>query len=176
MKKLISIILGISILFIFSCKKEETTEPIPDNPTPMEEIVGMYDCQKYIWYIANSGGASEENLQEGVVEITKKGNTNDYNFYLNGHWQATLKFDRVYDDVLYCTVRENEGYWSSDNVTYEMSGWNTPLADYPSSEVTFQMNKNNKLEVCFRFYNLKDGSTQEPRNFWVVIYYEGYRR
>lgn len=160
-----------------SCEKDSIKEVI-EEPIPKEEIIGTYDCNEYTWYIYNQGRevGGEPQIHNEVLEIRQEPNSNNYNLYLNGYWNAKLDFDRTYDGILYCKITEHGGYWSNSNTRFDRSGWNSSLADYPSSEVTFQMNKNNKLEVCFRYYNLRNASSKESLGYWMIIYYEGNRR
>ena len=130
----------------------------------------MYDAKRHQSY---SIGGTTQTFDE-VLEIQKEGN--DYAFYVDGYWNATLKFKRVYDDVLYCTVAEHGGYWSESNSTFERKGWFSPLADYTSSEVTFQMNKNNKLEVCMKYYDIKNATTNDPLGYDIIVFFVGNRR
>jgi len=174
-KSLLILLASFSVLF-FSCE-QNSTEPEIEEPKPIDEIVGMYDAKEYIWYIYNQGGGSgDPQIHNEVLEVRKASNGNDYDLYLDGYWNAKLNFDRVYDGVLYCTISEHGGYWSSSNTLYDRTGWNSLLADYTASEVTFQMNKNNKLEVCMRYYNLRHATTGEPDDYWIIVYYEGNRR
>ena len=69
---------------------------------------------------------------------------------------------------MYCKVAEHGGYWSNGNTRYDITGRNTSIADYPASEVTFQINKNKKIEVCFRYYNLRDAITKKPVDYYIL--------
>lgn len=174
MKKISFVLIIVMCFSLLSCEKDNP-DPEIEEFNPQDEIIGIYDCKEYIWYrYDNGGGNKEPQIHNEVIEIKKKGN--NYDFYVNGYWSGALIFERVFDNILYCKVYEQEGFFSSSNTLYDMSGWNSTLADYPASEVTFQIKKNNKLEVCFRYYNLRNVLTNEPLDFWIIIYYEGNRR
>lgn len=176
MKKFIYLFIVLLTVNFIACEKDKP-EPVIEEPNPKEEIIGMYDCQEYFWYISNEGGGGgDPQIRNEVIEVRQDPNSEDYGFFVNGYWDATLNFERVYDGILYCKLSEHGGYWASSNTTFERSGWYSSLADYPASEITFQMNKNNKLEVCFRYYDLRDASTEEPLDYWIIVYYEGNRR
>ena len=160
MKKALFILIAIFSVSFSSCEKEDT-EPEIEKADPIEEIIGMYDAKRHQSYTV--GGTTQ--VFDEVLEIRKDGN--DFAFYVDGYWNSTLKFKRFYDEIL---------YWSESNSTFERKGWFTTLANYTSSEVTFQMNKNNKLEVCMKYYDIKNATTNDPLGYDIIVFYVGNRR
>lgn len=154
---------------LFSCNKDESEHKIEDL-NPRNEIVGVYDAKKHQSYTV--GGTNQ--IFDEIIEVRKNGS--NYDFYVDGYWNAKLNFKRVYDGVLYCTVAQHGGYWSESNSTFQRKGWFSPLADYTSSEVTFQMNNNNKLEICMKYYGIQNNKTKEPIGYDIIVFYVGNRR
>ena len=175
MRRGLKLVLLLSIM-VFSCE-DDSQAPIIEESNPLEEIIGMYDGQRNVWYVYFEGSTYGPQTSDRVLEIRTNDDDENYSFLVDGYWTATLIFDRLYDDILYCTVSEGSCYWeNSDNGTLvDIDGHYSTLSDYTASEVTFIMNNNNKLEVCVRYYNIRDALTEEPDNYWAIVYWEGYR-
>jgi len=161
------------LVFLFtltSCSLNKLEE----EKDPVDEIVGMYDCKEYLWstYID-----PKPRISNKVVEIRKDQNNIDYDFYVDGYWEAALLFDRVYDDVLYMKIYEMTLAFSSGTVLADVYGYPCDLADHPESPATFQIKKNSKLQVCYKWDNWRDVATDKPDyNGYAIWYYDGNKR
>ena len=181
MKTKLLIILVIFFAGIFySCDEEfDSIEP-EEVLNPIVEVVGTYDMEYWnVQYYISTGDSYQDKMDDVVMEIIPDGE-GEYALYLGGYWHATLVLEHNYDGILYFDIVEHGGMWTSGLswgwLHYERKGGSWSEADYPMYPGSFQINKNNKFEICFWYYDIYYWETGDPYGLEIITFYSGYRR
>ncbi len=177
MKKLTIILTAFLFTGMFySCEKEfDSIEP--EVLDPIVEIVGTYDVE--YWnseYNYNTGIGGDQKMDDQVLEIISDGE-GEYALYWDGDWYATLILEKNYDNNLYFTIIEHGSMWTSENwIHFEIKGGSWSKADYPNYPGSFQMNKNNKFEICIWYADLYYWESKIKLNIDYWVFFSGHRR